>query len=121
MSQLKWKEGETIETDRPADLEIGVLKVKVRRNITRTTRTTDDGKVKVWKYQYCDMTPTQYEKYKEELATLDAPFAQMIKDNNTMQLEAIAEVYEMQLANEESQLVIMEGLAEIYEAQGATE
>lgn len=121
MSQLKWKNGETIETDRPVDLEVGVLKVKVRRNITRTTRNTDDGKVKVWTYQYCDMTPAQYEKYKEELATLDAPFAQMIKDNNEMQLAAIAEIYEAQLANAESQLVIMEGLAEIYEAQGVAE
>ena len=45
--QLKWKAGETYEEERPADLEMGVLKVKVRRNIKRTTRDTDDGRKKV--------------------------------------------------------------------------
>lgn len=119
MQQLKWRRGETHNTERPADLEMGVQKVKVRKNITRTTRTTDEGKVKVWEYDFADMTPKQYDEYKEQLAQLDAPFAMMIKENNTATLEAIAAIYEAQIAGNENQIAIMEGIATIYE-QGVT-
>lgn len=119
MQQLKWRKGETYNEERPADLEMGVQKVKVRKNITRATRTTNDGKMKVWEYEFADMTPKQYDEYKDQLAQLDAPFAMMIKENNTATLEAIAAIYEAQIAAGENQIAIMEGLATIYE-QGAT-
>lgn len=116
--QLDWKKGETYNDERPADLEMGVLKVKVRRNIARATRTTEEGKVKVWEYEFADMTPKQYDEYRAELAQLDAPFALMIKENNTTTLEAIAAIYEAQLSAQENQEAIMEGIAAVYE-QGA--
>lgn len=119
MQQLEWKKGETYEADRPADLEMGVSKVKVRKNITRTTRDTDEGKKKVWEYEFADMTPKQYDEYKDQLAQLDTPFALMIKENNTASLEAIAAIYEAQIEGNENQIAIMEGIAAIYE-QGAT-
>lgn len=118
--QLEWKKGETYNEERPADLEMGVQKVRVRKNITRTTRTSDDGKTKVWEYEFADMIPKQYDEYKEELAQLEAPFAMMIKENNTATLEAIAAIYEAQIEESENQLAIMEGIATIYE-QGETE
>lgn len=117
--QLEWKKGETYENERPADLEIGVERVKVRKNITRATRTTDEGKRKVWEYEFADMTPKQYDEYKEQLAQLDTPFALMIKENNTASLEAIAAIYEAQIKTNENQIAIMEGIATIYE-QGET-
>lgn len=115
--QLEWKKGETYEPDRPADIEMGVQKVKVRKDITRATRTTDDGTKKVWEYYFADMTPKQYDEYKEELAQLDAPFALMIRENNAATLEAIAEIYEAQIQNADNQTAIMEGLADLYEMQ----
>lgn len=118
MQQLEWKIGETNETDRPADLEMGIMKIKVRRNIARETRTTDEGTRKVWTYEYADMTPTQYETYKDELAQLDTPFAKMITESNAAQLETLAEIYEAQTAQVENQESIMEGLADLYDAQG---
>lgn len=119
MQQLEWKKGETYEADRPADLEMGVSKVKVRKDITRTTRDTDEGKKKVWEYLFADMTPKEYDEYKDQLAQLDTPFALMIKENNTASLEAIAAIYEAQIEGNENQIAIMEGIAAIYE-QGAT-
>lgn len=113
--QLEWKIGETYETDRPADLEIGVKRVKIRKNIRRETRTTQDGKRSVWAYEYADMTPAQYSRYKEELAQLDTPFAQMIRENSMNELEAIADLYEQQIMAQENQQAIMEGIADIYE------
>lgn len=117
--QLEWETGETYEAERPADLELGVQKVKVRRNITRATRDTDEGRKKVWEYEFADLTPRQYDEYKEQLAQLDQPFAMMIRQSNTDTLEAIATIYEAQIEAAENQLAIMEGIAEIYE-QGAT-
>ena len=117
--QLEWKTGETYEADRPADIEMGVQKVKVRRNIKRTTRNTDDGRKNVWEYEFADMTPRQYDEYKEQLAQLDQPFAMMIRESNTDTLEAIAAIYEAQIEGNENQIAIMEGIASIYE-QGAT-
>lgn len=117
--QLEWKTGETYEADRPADIEMGVQKVKVRRNIKRTTRNTDDGRKKVWEYEFADMTPRQYDEYKEQLAQLDQPFAMMIGESNTDTLEAIAAIYEAQIEGNGNQIAIMEGIASIYE-QGAT-
>lgn len=119
MQQFEWKKGETYEADRPADLEMGVSKVKVRKDITRTTRDTDEGRKKVWEYLFADMTPKEYDEYKDQLAQLDTPFALMIKENNTASLEAIAAIYEAQIEGNENQIAIMEGIAAIYE-QGAT-
>lgn len=113
--QLEWKIGETYETERPADLEIGVNRVKVRKSIRKETRQTQDGKRSVWAYEYADMTPGQYSRYKEELAQLDTPFAQMIRENSMNELEAIADLYEQQIAAQENQQAIMEGIADLYE------
>lgn len=113
--QLEWKNGETYETDRPAEVERSAQKVKVRRNITRETRTTEDGQRKVWVYEYANMTHEQYETYKEQIAQLDAPIVQMIVENGTAQLEVVAALYEEILTTKENQQAIMEGLAEIYE------
>lgn len=113
--QLEWKQGETYNNERPADIEMGVQKVKVRKNITRATRTTEEGKKKVWEYEFADMTPKQYDEYREELARLDEPFALMIKENNTATLEAIAAIYEAQITAQENQIAIMEGIAAVYE------
>lgn len=46
--EIKWQIGETYETDRPADIEKGTDRVKVRRNIKRETRTVDSTRRKVW-------------------------------------------------------------------------
>ena len=46
--EIKWQIGETYETDRPADVEKGADRVKVRRNIKRETRTVDSTRRKVW-------------------------------------------------------------------------
>lgn len=119
MQQLKWRKGETYTAERPADIELGVERVKVRKNITRSTRQTDEGTKKVWEYDFADMTPKQYDEYKEQLAQLDQPFALMIRENNVATLEAIAAIYEAQIEGNENQIAIMEGIATIYE-QGAT-
>lgn len=113
--RINWKAGETYETDRPADIERGVAKVKVRRNITRETRTTETGTKRVWVYEYANMTLAQFEEYKKQLAELDTPFAQLITENNTVLLEATTALYEQQIMAEENQLAILEGLAALYE------
>lgn len=115
MQEVRWKIGETYETERPADIEKGTDRVKVRRNITRETRTTENGKRKVWVYEYANMTLAQYDTYKAQLAELESPLAQLITENNTAQMEAVAELYEATLATQENQQAIMEGIAEIYE------
>lgn len=113
--RINWKAGETYETDRPADIERGAAKVKVRRNITRETRTTETGTKRVWVYEYANMTLAQFEEYKKQLAELDTPFAQLITENNTVLLEATTALYEQQIMAEENQLAILEGLAALYE------
>lgn len=113
--QLEWKAGETYEEDRPADIEMGVSKVKVRKNIKRTTRNTDEGRKKVWEYEFADMKPEEYDEYKNQLAQLDQPFALMIKETNTATLEAIAALYETQIEGNENQTAIMEAIAAVYE------
>lgn len=121
-AQTEWKIGETTETERPAEVEMGILKIKVRRNINRETRQTETGAKRVWTYEYADMTPKQFEDYKEEVAQLDTPFARMVQQNSLEQMEAIAEIYEA-LAETQSaqadlqvnQQAIMEGLADLYE------
>ena len=118
MQQPNQKPGETTETARPEEIIMGTGRIKVRRNITRETRTTETGKQKVWVYEYADMTPAQYETYKDELAQLDTPFAKMITESNAAKLEALAEIYEAQTAQVENQESIMEGLADLYDAQG---
>lgn len=115
MQQPKWTYGETYETDRPADVEKSVGRVKVRRNIKRETRTTEDGTRKIWVYEYANMTQAQYDTYKEQLAELESPLALLITENNTVQLGAVAALYEEMLATQENQIAIMAGIAEIYE------
>ena len=75
MQQPNWKPGETTETARPEEIIMGTGRIKVRRNITRETRTTETGKQKVWVYEYADMTLAQYEEYAAEVAQLDTPLA----------------------------------------------
>lgn len=113
--RINWKAGETYETDRPADIERGVAKVKVRRNITRETRTTETGTKRVWVYEYANMTQAQFEEYKAQLAELETPFARLMTEHNTMQLEATAVLYEQLIAAEENQMAVLEGLAALYE------
>ena len=115
MQQLKWQEGETYEETRPADVEESAGRVKVRRNIKKATRTTQDGRRTVWAYEYANMTQKQYESYKAQLAELESPLALMIEESNTTQLEAVADLYEESLKTQDNQQAIMEGLAEIYE------
>lgn len=115
MQEVKWKIGETYETERPADIEKGADRVKVRRNITRETRTTENVKRKVWVYEYANMTLAQYDTYKAQLAELESPLAQLIAENNTQQMEGTAALYERILEVEDTQQAIMEGIAAVYE------
>lgn len=115
MQEVKWKIGETYETERPADVEKGADRVKVRRNITRENRTTEDGKRKVWVYEYANMTLAQYDTYKAQLAELESPLAQLITENNMQQMEGTAALYEEMLEMRDTQQAIMEGIAAIYE------
>lgn len=115
MQEVKWKIGETYETERPADIEKGADRVKVRRNITRENRTTEDGKRKVWVYEYANMTLAQYDTYKVQLAELESPLAQLITENNMQQMEGTAALYEEMLEMRDTQQAIMEGIAAIYE------
>lgn len=115
MQEVEWKNGETYETERPADVEKSAARVKVRRNITRETRTTETGTRKVWVYEYANMTLAQYDTYKAQLAELESPLAQLIAENNTQQLEGTAALYEELLAMQDNQQAIMEGLAAVYE------
>ena len=69
--EVKWQIGETYETDRPADIEKGTDRVKVRRNIKRETRTVDSTRRKVWVYEYANMTLAQFDTYKRQLAELE--------------------------------------------------
>lgn len=115
MQQPNWKPGETTETARPEEIIMGTGRIKVRRNITRETRTTETGKQKVWVYEYADMTLAQYEEYAAEVAQLDTPLARQMQDNATAQLEAVAALYEEVMKTADNQWAIMEGIAEIYE------
>lgn len=115
MQEIKWRRGETYETERPADIEKGADRVKARRNIARETRKTDMGTRKVWAYDYANMTLEQYDTYKKQLAELESPLAQLIAENNTSQMEGAAAIYEGTLEISDTQLAIMEGIAAIYE------
>lgn len=115
MQEIQWRRGETYETERPADLEKGAERVKVRRNITRETRATDMGTRKVWAYDYANMTLAQYDTYRKQLAELESPLAQLIAENNTQQMEGTAAIYEEMLEMKDTQLAIMEGIAAVYE------
>ena len=113
--EVRWQIGETYETDRPADVERGADRVKVRRNIKRETRTVDSTRRKVWAYEYANMTLAQFDTYKQQLAELESPLAQLITENNTQQLEGTAALYEGLLEMKDSQQAIMEGIAAVYE------
>lgn len=113
--EVRWQIGETYETDRPADVERGVDRVKVRRNIKRETRTVDSTRRKVWVYEYANMTLEQYDTYKRQLAELESPLAQLITENNIQQLEGTAALYEGLLEVKDTQQAIMEGIAAVYE------
>ncbi len=115
MQEVRWQIGETYETDRPADVERGAGRVKVRRNITRQTRTIDSTQRRIWAYEYANMTLAQYDSYTAQLAELESPLAQLITQGNTQQLEGTAAIYEELLETRENQQAIMEGLAAIYE------
>ena len=113
--EIKWQIGETYETDRPADIEKGADRVKVRRNIKRETRTADSIRRKVWVYEYANMTLAQFYTYKAKLEELESPLAKLITENNTQQLEGTAALYEELLEVKDSQQAIMEGIAAVYE------
>lgn len=113
--EVRWQIGETYETDRPADIEKGTDRVKVRRNIKRETRTVDSTRRKVWVYEYANMTLAQFDTYKRQLAELESPLAQLITENNIQQLEGTAALYEELLEMKDSQQAIMEGIAAVYE------
>lgn len=116
MQGIEWKTGETYETERPADMEYSAGgRVKVRRNMTRAKRDTDNGSRRVWVYEYANMTTDQYKIYVEQLAQLDTPLALQIAENNTAQMEAVAALYEATLETQENQIAIMEGIAALYE------
>lgn len=113
--EVRWQIGETYETDRPADIERGADRVKVRRNIKRETRTVDSTRRKVWVYEYANMTLAQFDTYKRQLAELESPLAQLITENNIQQLEGTAALYEGLLEMKDTQQAIMEGIAAVYE------
>lgn len=113
--EIKWQIGETYETDRPADIEKGADRVKVRRNIKRETRTADSTRRKVWVYEYANMTLAQFDTYKRQLAELESPLAKLITENNIQQLEGTAALYEGLLEMKDTQQAIMEGIAAVYE------
>lgn len=113
--EVRWQIGETYETDRPADVERGADRVKVRRNIKRETRTVDSTRRKVWAYEYANMTLAQFDTYKQQLAELESPLAKLITENNIQQLEGTAALYEGLLEVKDSQQAIMEGIAAVYE------
>lgn len=113
--EVRWQIGETYETDRPADIEKGTDRVKVRRNIKRETRTVDSTQHKVWVYEYANMTLAQFDTYKRQLAELESPLAQLITENNTQQLKGTAALYEELLEMKDNQQAIMEGIAAVYE------
>lgn len=121
MQEVKWQIGETYETDRPADIEKGADRVKVRRNIKWETRTVDSTRRKVWVYEYANMTLAQFETYKRQLAELETPLAQLITENNIQQLEGTAALYEGLLEMKDRQQAIMEGIAAIYEKGASKE
>lgn len=113
--EVRWQIGETYETDRPADIEKGTDRVKVRRNIKRETHTVDSERRKVWVYEYANMTLAQFDTYKRQLAELESPLAQLITENNIQQLEGTAALYEGLLEMKDTQQAIMEGIAAVYE------
>ena len=113
--EVRWQIGETYETDRPADVERGADRVKVRRNIKRETRTVDSTRRKVWAYEYANMTLAQFDTYKQQLAELESPLAQLITEDNIQQLEGTAALYEGLLEMKDRQQAIMEGIAAVYE------
>lgn len=119
--EVRWQIGETYETDRPADIEKGTDRVKVRRNIKRETRTVDSTQHKVWVYEYANMTLAQFDTYKRQLAELESPLAQLITENNTQQLKGTAALYEELLEMKDSQQAIMEGIAAVYEMGASAE
>lgn len=121
MQDVEWKNGETYETERPAEIEKGIKFVKVRRNITRENRTVENEKRKAWVYEYADMTLAEYDTYKAQLLELKGPLAQLITENSTQQMEGAAALYEELLEMKDTQQAIMEGIAAVYEMGVGTE
>lgn len=111
---MEWITTEGTQDERP--LEVDAVSspscIYVRRNITQKTKTEDGEKKRVWSYDEAQLTP---EEYKEYLAEQQREGVKKISDQNLIQMDAVAEVYEQNLELQESVYTLMDAVAELYE------
>lgn len=109
MIEFQWLPGESMSEEKPEEVIFGNGGVILRRNFCKEERQTEEGEpYKVWVYEYAYLDDDRYERY---------VYHQSAEENNLIQLEANAALYEELLKTQENQQAIMEGLADIYESK----
>ncbi len=94
---IVWKNVTGTQSDTPAEVDTTSSPdtVYLRKNIEECTIDMGTQKVSGYTYQEAQLTPEEYEQYKEELEELDTEAFKAQKANNEAIMEALAEVYEM--------------------------
>ena len=109
MTEFQWLPGESMSQKKPEEAVFGNGGVILRRNFRQEERQMENGEsYTVWAYDCTYLDDDQYERYL---------YHQSAEENNLIQLEANAAIYEELLKTQENQQAIMEGLADIYESK----
>lgn len=94
----------------------------LRKDIRKVLIEQNDQAYYAWEYEEAVLTLEEYAEYEELVAQVATPAMQTLQEQNTILMEALADIYERLENQEQSSAAIMSGLADLYELQeGALE
>lgn len=124
MLKINWKTVRGTQTVKPAteDKTSSPSVVYLRKDIRKVLIEQNDQAYYAWEYEEAVLTLEEYAEYEELVAQVATPAMQTLQEQNTILMEALADIYERLENQEQSSAAIMSGLADLYELQeGALE
>lgn len=124
MLKINWKTVRGTQTVKPAteDKTSSPSVVYLRKDIHKVLIEQNDQAYYAWEYEEAVLTLEEYAEYEELVAQVATPAMQTLQEQNTILMEALADIYERLENQEQSSAAIMSGLADLYELQeGALE
>lgn len=73
----------------------------------------------MWSYKEAVLTPEEYEEHEQELAELESPAIEALRQENTQLMDSIADIYEQLAAQKEATTAVQAAIADVYEAVAA--
>ena|GEM_PF-3452916 len=121
MVQINWQNVTgTQETEPQAvDKTSSPSCIYLRKDITKVETTSGTQTVTMWSYKEAALTAEEYEEYEQELAELESPAIEALRQENTQLMDSIADIYEQLAAQKEATTAVQAAIADVYEAVAA--